>query len=271
MLDNRIVRVSIEYNGALRTYENLAITVSGRKYVSPNQGECNVTIANLSKEVRDEILTETSPFNRNRTRKSIIVEVGRESYGTSVLYRGDIFRSSVSQAPDNILTLRCLTAQFQKGNIITRTAPESERLSVLSQSIASDNGLDLNFLSQEKNIANYNFVGASINQVELLSQLSGEDVFVDGETLIVKPPRQPVPGTVRVLSPTTGMVGIPEFTEQGIKVTFLYDPQTVVGGEIQIDSIQYPATNGRYSVYKLEYNITNRDTPFYLTAEATRL
>ena len=120
MIDNRIVRVGIEFNGTIRFYENLAITVSGTKFANPNQGECNITIANLKKEVRDYILTETSPFNLNRTRKSVIVEVGRESYGTSVLYLGDIFRSSVSQPPDTVLSLKCLTGQFMKGNIVSR-------------------------------------------------------------------------------------------------------------------------------------------------------
>ncbi len=66
------------------------------------------------------------------------------------------------------------------------------------------------------------------------------------------------------------MIGIPEFTEQGIKVKFLLDNRTTLGGGIQIESKIYPATNGNYVIYKLGFEITNRDKPFYWIAEATR-
>ncbi len=271
MPDNRIVRVGIEVNNEIRFYERLAITVTGTKFANPNQGECNVTIANLSREVRDFILTETSPFNRNRTRKSIIVEVGRESYGTSVLYRGDIFRSSVSQPPDNVLTLRCLTGQFMKGNVISRSGQAVESVRTIAQSIADDNGLSLQFLDNDKNVSNYSYTGSSLGQVKELSDLTGGDVFIDRDNLVVKSSNAPISGTVRRVSNPGGMIGIPERTEQGVKVSFLYDPQTQLGGQIEIVSTQYPALDGRYVIYKLSYNITNRDIPFYLTAEARRL
>ena len=80
-----------------------------------------------------------------------------------------------------------------------------------------------------------------------------------------------MPGSVRRVANPGGMIGIPERTEQGVKVTFLYDPQTRLGSEIELESIQYPALDGRYVIYKLNYSITNRDVPFYLTAEARRL
>ena len=66
------------------------------------------------------------------------------------------------------------------------------------------------------------------------------------------------------------MIGIPEFTEQGVKVKFLVDNQTKLGGGIEIRSVQYPATNGQYSIYKLGFQIASREQPFYYIAEAAR-
>lgn len=269
-IDPRIVRVSIEANNQLRTYENLAITVSGQKFANPNQGECNVTIANLDKEVADFILTETSPFNRNRSRKSIVVSVGRRSYGVSTLYQGDIYRSQGGVRPDNILTMRCLTGQFMKGNIVSRSGQGSDSLRAIARGVAADNGLNLQFIIPDKRISNYSFTGSAINQVENLRELSGADVFIDGQTLIMKPKNAPLPGSVFRVDRHVGLK-VPQFTEQGIKVEFLYDPSVKLGSTLEVVSDQFPASNGRYVIYKLGYSIANREAPFHYIAECRRL
>jgi hypothetical protein len=54
-------------------------------------------------------------------------------------------------------------------------------------------------------------------------------------------------------------------------VKMLIDAKPVLGGAIEIQSAIYPAANGLYSIYKLEYELSNRDTPFYWTARATQI
>ena len=87
---------------------------------------------------------------------------------------------------------------------------------------------------------------------------------------MVKNSNVPIAGRVRVLTSKTGLIGIPEPTEQGIRVNMLFDNQTVVGGLLDLMSNRYPSYNGQYVIYKLSFNVANRDTPFYLTAEARR-
>ncbi len=271
VLDGRLLRVGIEVGGVFRTYTDLAITVTGTKFASPTQGECNVTIANLSQEVSDFILTETSPFNPDRSAKRIVVEAGRRSTGYSLLYSGIIFRSSISQPPDALLSIRALTGQFQKGNVIARNGTATAPLSRIALQVANDLGLPLQFSATDVQVANYSFTGAAIKQVNRLAQMAPVDAYVDNDVLIVKNTADPLQGRVRRLSADTGMIGVPTFTEQGARVTLLYDSTTVLGGALEIVSEQYPALTGRYLIYKLNYNITNRDTPFYYIAECRRL
>lgn len=270
-VDLRLLRIGIEVNGELRYYDDLAITASGQKFANAKQGECNITIANLRKDVRDFILTESSPFNRNRSRKSVIVEAGRASYGTSIVYRGDIERATVSQAPDNIITLKCLTGQFMKGSIVGISGASSEALSSLSQRVANANDLLLRFEGTEKQVANYSFTGSALKSINELSLAANSDAYVDDNELVVKDFDKPIVGSTIVLSKDSGMVGIPQLTEQGVTVTFFYTPAARLGGQIDLTSDQYPAVNGRYVIYKLKFNLANRDTPFYYIAEARRL
>ena len=69
MINNRLLKVEIELNNTLRVYENLAITVEGVKEDSQKQNEFNITITNVSREIREAILqdvyaTQKSPKKR---------------------------------------------------------------------------------------------------------------------------------------------------------------------------------------------------------------
>lgn len=271
-LDERIVKVSIEVNGQIKTYSSpLAIVVNGTKYANALQNEAEITLTNLDRATQDYILTETSPYNANRTAKSVTVEAGRVSYGTAVIYRGNIVTASVSQPPDIGVTLKCLTGNFVKGSVISRSQPGLATLYQISAGIAQDQDTLLNFQATDKNIGNYQFAGAATNQVALLNSFGGINAFVDDNVLYVKDSMVPLTGVLRILNADTGMIGIPEFTEWGLKVKFLIDNRTTLGGALQVTSRQYPAINGTYVIYKLGFQIASRDIPFYYIAEAARV
>lgn len=269
-LDPRIVRVGIEVNGRLKIYEGLQIVASGTKYGNANQNEAEVTVYNLNKQTRDYILTETSPFNKNKTPKRLILEAGRKSYGVATIFTGNIASSSVSQPPDIGVTLKCLTNNFQKGTIISRTQTKQAPMSQIARQIATDLGVNLNFEATERQIINYAFSGAALKQIDRLSELGQVDAFIDNDSLIVKDLNVPLAGQLKLINQSTGMVGIPEFTEQGIRVKFLLDNRTMLGGAMRVESKIYPAVNGDYTIYKLSFEIASRDTPFYWIAEGKR-
>ena len=84
-IDPRLMRVGIQVGSQMRFYTDIPLTASGVKYGNPNQGECDISLTNLEKDVRDYLLTETTPFNMNPVNKRITVEVGRVSSGLSLL------------------------------------------------------------------------------------------------------------------------------------------------------------------------------------------
>lgn len=269
-IDPRIVQISIEVNGATKTYQGLAITASGTKYANALQNDCQITIANLDKQTQDYILTETSPFNLNATPKTVRVFAGRQSYGTTKIYEGNVISSLVSQPPDVTISLKCLTGNFLKGNILARGQPGSVPLSVISKQIAQDLNTSLNFQASDKNLSNFSFTGASLKQVDHLAFSGGVNVFMDDDALIVKNQGVPLNNTLTEVNINTGMVGIPEITEQGVKIKFLLDNKTRLGGLLRVTSTINPAANGDYVTYKLGFEIASRDTPFYWIAEAAR-
>lgn len=269
-LDLRIVRVGIEVNGELRTYENLYVTASGTKFANPLQNECEIKIANLSKEVRDYLLTETSPFNSNKTPKRIVIDAGRESTGTFRLFEGDITEVIPSQAPDIMLTMKAKTGQFNKGTVIAVSQAPQVPLSRIAKDVADSLSLTLVFEAKDKNVSNYSFSGAALKQVEKLSAAGKVNAYIDDQKLIVKDYNVPLQGVTHTLSAESGMIGIPELTEQGIKVKYLLDPKSKLGGQLTVQSELNKALSGDYIIYKLSFDIASREPQFYWIAEAKR-
>lgn len=273
MLDKRLLRVGIEVNGKLNVYENLAITCQGFKSGSPIQNECNITIANLDKNTRDFLETEGNPYNRIRTNKRsrIIVEAGRESTGYFVLYRGDIVSVGGTQPPDIVTSIRALTADTFKGKIVTNSSTPVTPVSSIAKQIADDMGLSLQFEATDKDIANYNYTGSAEKQVERIYYLGNYSAFIDDDKLVVIDRDKPLTNQIRKLSPSTGLIGKPEWIDNGVRVKFFVDNFTKVGTNLQLESPIYPSFNGNYKIVKLAFDVANRAQPFYFIADALRI
>jgi len=270
-LDPRIIRIGIEVEGRIKFYDDLAVTATGTKYANAIQNEVEVRVANLDRTTRDFILTETSPQNLRRTPKRLIVDAGRKSYGTSRIIIGDIISAVPSQPPDIWLTLKALTGNYEAGNIIARTQPPVSPLSTISKQVAEDLGVTLDFQADDVNVANYSFTGGALKQVNKLGDAGNYAAYVDDTTLIVKNRLEPLRGQVKILNVDSGMIGVPEVTPYGVRVKFLLDNVTKLGGALQVQSSINPAANGLYCIYKLGFDIASRDTPFYYVAEAYKI
>jgi hypothetical protein len=269
-IENRIVRLGIELNGKINFYEDLLIYASGTLYASALAGESDVRITNLNKQNRDWIMTAVSPYNLNRTPKKLIVEAGRASTGVYRLFEGEIIRAELSQPPDLTISFKARSTVFNSGKIVAVNLGESTNLSDISKSVAADLDKSLNFQASDKLISNYSFNGAALKQIDKLGESGGVNAYIDGDKLIVKDYGQPLPGATLFLSEQTGMIGMPQLDVQGVTVKFLIDAKPTLGGGIEIESKLYPAVNGLYTIYKLDYEVSNREEPFYWIARGSR-
>lgn len=274
-IDQRILRVGVEVDGEIRWYEGsggsgLAITAKGTKASTDTQNTADVNIINLSKDVRNFILTETSPFNKNRTPKKLIIEAGRVSTGVARLFVGNITKSSPTQPPDIGLNMTAQTGAFKKGDVVARNGKAKEKLSDIAKKVSEDLEANLVFEAQDKLIANYSFSGATLRQVNALAETGGVEAYLDDETLVVKERGKPLRNRVKIIDNSTGMIGIPEATERGVSVRILYDLQTEMGSRIDLTSELNPALDGSYTIYKIDFDLASRDVPWYLDIEASR-
>jgi len=271
-IDLRVIKVTVEVGEESKVYSGpMDIHVTGNKTTSSTPNNADIKISNLTAEVRNYLLTETSPFNKNRKKKRVKIEAGRESTGTTVVFIGDVTASSPTQPPDIGITLKSQTGAASKNNVVRQSGRSQEGLKDISGRVAKDMNLGLEFEADEKNIANYNFTGGAGVQVDALSRAGQSQAFVDDETLVVKKRGAARKGTKIILNKKSGMIGVPEVTETGVNVKMLFTPDAKIGGEVEITSDLNPSVNGNYEIYTLRFELSTRQEAFYYVAECKRL
>lgn len=268
--DLRRIRFGIEISGRINWYEGLRVRAGGTKFSNAQQNECTLTVSGLSMSTRDHLLTETSPFNSNRTPKRLILEVGRMSTALFRIFIGDIVSAEPSAPPDVDVIIKAKTQSAQAGSVVAIASGPISKLSAISQRVADEIGLGLDFQALDKNISNFSYTGAALKMVNLLQDSGGVRAFIDDETLIVKNYGSALSGRIRILGSETGMVGIPKATEKGLDVTFLVDSESLLGGMIRLDSKMNKSLNGDYVIDQLKFDVASHEDPFFYTATCSQ-
>lgn len=265
--DPRIVQVGVEFDGKTTTFEGLNIMAIGRKYGTAIMNECDVRIFNLSNQERHDILTMASPIKQKLTPIKLTLDVGRESYGAFRLYEGQVIACGSTQPPDIGISLKSLTGNYFMSLVNGYSQPPISSLKNIAQLVATANGLKLDFQATDKQIENYSFSGAAAKQIEKLNQMGNIIAFQDNDKLIVVDAGGSLQSQTRLINSQTGMVGIPEITQKGIRVKMMIDNSIRLFGKVQVESEINPAANGLYQIIQLNFEIANRENPFWYILE----
>lgn len=273
--DPRILTVEIEFEDGSRVYSSpMNITISGSKTIASAQNTCTIAISNMKKEERDYIMSNCNQsLAASYKIRRVRVMAGRESKGSWKVFLGDIVGASVSQAPDVTITLRAQTNARDKTQwwAFSNTGPVTlERLvqdtaSILGLSYKIDSKVD-----KGKIIPRYTFNGVVTAMIVRISELANVRCYVDDDTLVVTDWAAGLSNTIVEVNKDSGMIGIPEFTEYGIRVKTLADRNIVLGGAIRLNSFMVPVMNADYVITRLDYDLTSREQAFYYDVWANR-
>jgi hypothetical protein len=279
--DGRLVRVTLALLSGTFTFQSLAIFARGSMFTSAQMGQCELTIFNMTKDQRNQVLTQASPMNLGRVNSpngqfipvNMTLEVGRESYGTFTLFQGNVIACSVTQPPDIGVMLRGLTSNYLASVLAGLNQSSVTLLSTIVKGVAASLNIPFENTATDRQIDNYSFNGGVLNQVKKLNMIGGILAYIDpkSNTLIVHDSDKSRPGGPILVAADTGMVGIPQVTEVGVVVKVMLAPSYRLGGQIEVVSEINPAANGTYFIYNIDFDVANRDTPFWLTLNCRTL
>lgn len=286
-MDKRICYVQIQTPSGDKEIHNIALKGKITCKMSETGSTSKISIANLSREDVEYLTTYTSPYIDQSKRKRINIFAGYESTGVGQIFSGDIYSALPDGLPDTWLNIEAKTEYYNQQDIITFQHSNISTKN-LAQNIASELKVDLVWRSSStKTIDCFNFAGAKAKLIDRLNKVAFVRAFVQNNTLFVvdtneEPPietetkkevkgsSKKTPGTIKLISAESGMIGLPQPDEQGIKVKVLLDPALKLADWIKVESQQLPIVNGLYQIYEMSYDFATRDPQYYIEIKAKR-
>lgn len=265
--DNRIITMDMTFpDGKSQSFgEGFSIYASGSIFGSAQMNTCECRIFNLTRELTNYILTQASPLKSPRTPILLSLNVGRASYGTFLLFIGNVISCDITQPPDKGITFRALNNNFFTGAVISSQMPAITLLSTIAQSVAASMNLTLINQSTDKQIDNWSFTQGSTHGIEKLNQLGVKAACDGAGNLIVLDPGKSLNTAPFILNASTGMIGIPQVTDVGVNVKMMINNSIKLLGSVTIQSDINPAANGTFTIIKINYEVATRDQPFWYT------
>jgi hypothetical protein len=289
MLRNRTISVQIEINpGEILTYnQDYNIKVNVNKTALATYNECNIEISNLNRDVRNNLLSNFTLFQRRVGQTPFVpirVFIGREGQtpgkadNLRQIFEGYILTCDISPPPEMILTINAGTAVINKTKWNNKFAPKNSRVDAVAKWIADLLGLtpDLTALSPAiaaQTIPNFRWAATYEALITSFMQLNRGTVavYIDDNRLVVQEfGNISKAHPVYELNSTTSMIGVPSWTEWGAKATALADTPLFMGQGIRIKSEVNPNFPGINTmvINKLGYELTTRDNPWYVHVHA---
>lgn len=276
-MDNkRVCYVEIETNDngtkQLKKLDGLAIKGTVHRKMGSTESDANISIANLTNSDVQYLTTYMSAWVKPQVKKMIRVYAGYFQTGYGRIFEGDITEAIPSDLPDTWLNIKAKALNYAK-RIPVSFGVQNSTVKETAQGIAQELNLSFDWqATSQKNIGIFDYNGSKGDLVKQYNKLDEVVMYEDNGALKVvdKTAKRDNKNPVKVVSKDSGMIGLPELDEVGVKVKFLIDPSVAIGDWIQVKSVKLPIANGYYQVIEMNYDFASREQQFYCTATGKR-
>jgi hypothetical protein len=239
-----------------RIIEGLATTVDIEKAGLPDKNTAKVKIANLNLAEMEQLTFLA--FRPLQSRKNkIMIEAGEKGKELSVVFKGDITSSfpDFSTAPDIFLNIEAMASSFSLQMNTSPTSIDGEiSAPVLFEQFANEAGFGFINNGISATVKNSTFVGSPPQKAEQLAKEINCELIIDDENYIVQKWDE-AQGVAVVVSPESGLIGYPSFTNDGISCKSFFNPALKFGGQIRLESM-LPRATGFWKITKLAHSLS---------------
>ncbi|ALR08552.2 phage protein [Xylella fastidiosa] len=226
--------------------DTLRIAFDIRKTSDSTPNPAKITVWNLN---RDHLSLLTS---RQYNRVRLLAGYAE----LRLLFVGDIIKPSVRRdGTDYVIELECGDGDHDYRNAhvsfsLAAGATDAQVLSALSTSMPSTRLGPIQMQGQRGLSRGKVLSGNTRDLLDALAKNHGADWSIQDGALMLLPADTVLAGDAVLLSQSSGMMGSPEVTDDGLKITTLLNPALRIGGLVRVDSI-IPIYNGDYKITSL--------------------
>ena len=229
----------------------------------PGQVNASLRIFGMPMSVMNQISTMGKSTVQTNFATSVSISAGEVGGTMSAVFQGHVQQAWVDAAslPDVALVAMAFSSLADQMN--PAVAPTSYAgmvdAAVILQGLATQMGRRFENNGVSVMLSNPYYPGTAMQQAQRCAEAAHINMLDDGGTLAIWPIDGARDGAVPMISPETGMVGYPAYTQAGLDVTTLYNPAIRCGGQVKIQSSITPAC-GVWPVSAVEHTLES-ETP----------
>jgi hypothetical protein len=267
------------------TVNNLRAHVTILKNGAPSMSHAEMRIYGLPPTIMNALTTLGAPRPMERL-NTISISAGDVVNGMSVVYQGiiqDAWQNFDSQ-PDTFLEIISFVGTYINLLPIAPTSfPGSADVATIMAGLAAQAppvtqegkpaqaGRNFENNGVQVQLAYPYLAGTVLAQAHELARQANIEFFDDGVTFAIWPKSGTRGGAIPLISPTSGMIGYPRYTSQGVAVRMVFNPNILFGGQIQLQT-SLMAAQGNWYVNKVSYDLAAQivNGPWFTDIECNR-
>lgn len=200
-------------------------------------------------------------------RNVVQVYAGDERDGLSLAFSGDITQASAdfNAAPDVTFTMEAMTGWFgaltpQGPSAVRGAQPAADFIAMQARKL----GLTFQNDGVTASLRNAVFSGSPVAQARAAARQIGAELIIEDDVMLLSPAGGAGEqagggrGNAVLLNKTTGLLGYPAMSNEGIEIKALYNPAFRLGGLVKVESI-VPKASGTWRIIKLTHDLAAFD------------
>jgi hypothetical protein len=200
----------------------------------PTPNSADIRVWNLSPTTMKQIRGE---FDR------VVIQAGYEGSSYGVIFDGTIKQFRIGRESATDVFLDILAAEGDRGytmGLVCKTFQAGTPLSTMMGTAADAMGVKLtafpNFVNLSALSRSRVSFGMARSAAQCIADTVGSSWSIQGDEVQVIPLTKYLPGDIVEINSLTGMIGIPEQTEAGVKVRCLLNPKIRIGAAIRLNN-----------------------------------
>ena len=236
--------------------EGLSTKVDVQKNGLPEKPSAKVTLSGIAMADMEQMtFLAFRPLQKRKNK--IIIEAGDQGEELGVVFKGDIESAfpDFSNAPDVTFEIEAITAgwSFQIADSPTSVDGEEDAAKLIEQ-FAKQAGFGFYNNGVSATVQNTTYTGSPVQKAKQVAAEINKELIIDDDTFTLQEWGQPR-GDAVLLNASSGLIGYPSFTSEGVSCRSFFNPKLKMGGQIKIESV-VPKATGYWKITKLSHSLS---------------
>ena len=230
------------------------------QYNSTAQGMLELAIYGLPLEMINR-LTRIGTVQNQYKINNILVAAGDQDGVMSVVYQGQIDQAfgNFMGMPEVALIVLARAATVAAVKPVNASSYRGAAdVGQIMQDLANTMGFQFVNENVQVQLSNPYFRGTALDQVKSCAQAANINYSIDKGILRIWGKGTSISGDAIPVSVDTGLIGYPNFSENGIELTTLFNPLLRPGGKVQVQS-SLTVANGTWQVFNDQHELESED------------